>query len=109
MRFYTKQHKFYCGIGLHTKKMYICILDAAGEIRFHRNINTDRKTFLKVIEPYRDDIVVAAECMFTWYQSTLRLRLGKLDRRPLCPERYSFCPGTCPLHESHPRRQSQKR
>jgi transposase len=67
MRFYTKQHKFYCGIDLHTKKMYLCILDAEGEVRLHRNINTDREVFLKVIEPYQEDIVVAVECMFTWY------------------------------------------
>ncbi|MGD0626174.1 MAG: IS110 family transposase, partial [Thermodesulfobacteriota bacterium] len=31
MRFYTKQHQYYCGIDLHTKKMFICILDAAGQ------------------------------------------------------------------------------
>jgi hypothetical protein len=31
MQFYTKQHKFYCGIDLHTKKMYACILDEKGE------------------------------------------------------------------------------
>ena len=67
MRFYTKQHKFYCGIDLHTKNMYLCILDDTGEIRLHRNIKTDRNVFLKVIEPYREDIVVAVECMFTWY------------------------------------------
>jgi transposase len=67
MRFYTKQHKFYCGIDLHTKKMYLCILDETGEIRLHRNIKTDRGLFLKAIAPYRDDIVVAVECMFTWY------------------------------------------
>jgi transposase len=67
MRFYTKQHKFYCGIDLHAKKMYLCILDAEGEVRLHRNIITDREVFLKVIEPYNDDIVVAVECMFTWY------------------------------------------
>ena len=67
MRFYTKQHKFYCGIDLHTKKMYLCILDDTGEIRLHRNITTDRNVFLKAIEPYREDIVVAVECMFTWY------------------------------------------
>jgi len=24
MRFYTKQHKFYCGIDFHAKKMYLC-------------------------------------------------------------------------------------
>jgi len=67
MRFYTKQHKFYCGIDLHAKKMYLCILDESGEIRLHRNIETARDVFVKVIEPYREDIVVAVECMFTWY------------------------------------------
>ena len=67
MRFYTKQHKYYCGIDLHTKKMYLCILDSTGAILLHRNIKTDREVFLKTIEPFREDIVVAVECMFTWY------------------------------------------
>ena len=67
MRFYTKQHKFYCGIDLHTRKMYLCVLDSTGAIVLHRNIKTDREVFLKVIEPFREDIVVAVECMFTWY------------------------------------------
>ena len=67
MRFYTKQHKFYCGIDLHTKKMYVCILDESGEIRLHRNIRTARDVFLSVIDPFREDIVVSVECMFTWY------------------------------------------
>jgi len=44
MRFHTKQHKFYCGIDLHTKKMYVCILDETGEIRLHQNIKKDRKS-----------------------------------------------------------------
>jgi len=47
--------------------MYLCIIDETGEIRLHRNIKTDREVFLKVIEPFRDDIVVGVECMFTWY------------------------------------------
>ena len=67
MQFYTKQHKFYCGIDLHTKKMYVCILDEKGEIREHRNMNTNPESFLAAIAPFREDIVVAAECMFTWY------------------------------------------
>ena len=67
MKFYTKQHKFYCGIDLHTNKMYLCILDETGQIRLHRNIKTDREVFLKAIEPFRDQIVVGVECMFTWY------------------------------------------
>jgi len=67
MRFYTKQHKYYCGIDLHAKKMYLCVLDSTGAIVLHRNIKTDREVFLKTIVPFREDMVVAAECMFTWY------------------------------------------
>ncbi len=63
MKFYTKQHKYYCGIDLHTKKMYLCILDSTGASVLHRNIKTDREVFLKTIEPFREDIVVAVECM----------------------------------------------
>src|SRR5712691_8912489 len=31
MRFYTTQHPFYCGIDLHARTMYVCILNQAGE------------------------------------------------------------------------------
>jgi transposase len=67
MQFYTKQHKYYCGIDLHTKKMYVCILDEKGEVREHRNMKTNPESFLNTIAPFREGIVVAVECMFTWY------------------------------------------
>ena len=67
MRFYTKQHKFYCGIDLHTNKMYLCILNREGETVLHRNIKTNPEAFLRAIKPYREDMAVCAECMFTWY------------------------------------------
>jgi transposase len=67
MRFYTNQHKFYCGIDLHAKTMYLCILNADGEIVLHRNIKSNPEVFLKTIAPYREDIVVGVECMFVWY------------------------------------------
>ena len=67
MRFYNTQHPFYCGIDLHARAMYVCILNHAGETLLHRNMKTTPEAFLKVIAPYRPDIVVAVECMFTWY------------------------------------------
>ena len=67
MRFYTKQHKAYCGIDLHARTMYICIVSRDGEILVHHHYTANPETFLKVIAPYRDDIVVAVECIFTWY------------------------------------------
>ena len=31
MRFYTNQHKYYCGVDLHARKIYVCILDEKKE------------------------------------------------------------------------------
>ena len=67
MKFYTHSHKYYCGIDLHTKMMYVCILDSDANILIHRNIPTNEKAFLKLIEPYREDLVVGVECLFSWY------------------------------------------
>ena len=67
MRFYTGQHQHYCGIDLHAATMYVCILDAAGEILVHGNVKTNSEGLLEIIAPYRDGLVVAAECTFTWY------------------------------------------
>jgi hypothetical protein len=67
MRFYTTEHKFYCGIDLHARSMYVCILNAAGEVMVHRNLPATPEHFLTVVRPYRDDLVVAVECIFTWY------------------------------------------
>src|SRR3989440_6713137 len=67
MRFYTQQHPFYCGIDLHARTMYVCILDQAGETLLHRNMTATPEALLKTIAPYRDQIVLAAECLFTWY------------------------------------------
>ena len=67
MRFYTKQHRYYCGIDLHARSMYVCVLDSQGEILLHRNMTCSPELFLKAIAPYREDVAVGVECIFTWY------------------------------------------
>lgn len=67
MQFYTKTHQYYCGIDLHAKTMYVCLLNQAGDVLVHRNIRTDPDRFLQLVAPYRGDLVVSVECMFTWY------------------------------------------
>jgi transposase len=47
--------------------MYLCILDHEGNTRLHRNVRAKPHDFLSAIEGFRDDLVVGAECMFTWY------------------------------------------
>jgi transposase len=67
MRFYTQQHKHYCGIDLHARMMYLCVLDGTGAVLLSRNIECSPKAFLAAVRSFRDDLVVAVECMFTWY------------------------------------------
>jgi transposase len=47
--------------------MYVCILDQSGTVLVHKNLPTTPEAFLRVIAPYREDVVGGVECMFTWY------------------------------------------
>lgn len=67
MRYYNEQHKYYCGIDLHSKVMYVCILDGTGAVLVHKNMPANPQEFLAVIKPYREDVIVAVECMYCWY------------------------------------------
>jgi transposase len=67
MRFYTHQHPFYCGIDLHARSMYVCIVSHEGAMLLHRHMQAAPEPFLKAVAPYRDRLVVAVECLFTWY------------------------------------------
>src|SRR5919106_921687 len=67
MRFYTNQHQFYCGIDLHARSMYVCLVNRDGEILGHRHMKAAPEPFLKAVAPSREGLVVAVECIFTWY------------------------------------------
>lgn len=67
MRYYTQHHQYYCGIDLHARSLYVCVLDASGDILLHKNLNADPHTLLAALEPFRDGLVIGCECMFAWY------------------------------------------
>jgi len=67
MRFYNQQHRFYAGVDLHARTLYLCVLDQAGTVVFHQNLKADPATFLQAVAPFRDGLAVACECMFAWY------------------------------------------
>jgi transposase len=67
MRFYTQQHQYYCGIDLHTKNMYVCIVNQAEKTLYHHNLPVSKGSLLSVIKPYLPEIAIAVECIFTWY------------------------------------------
>lgn len=43
MRFYTQQHRHCCGICLHARSLYPCILDRSGKTVAHQKLACDRR------------------------------------------------------------------
>jgi hypothetical protein len=81
MRFYTRTHKHYCGVDLHARSTYVCVLDAEGNVLVSKNIAATPEPFLELIAPYREDLAVAAECMFTWYTGFTKVRITVSSRQ----------------------------
>ena len=47
--------------------MYVCIVSQDGAILLHRNMQAAPEPFLTAVAPSREGLVVAVECLFTWY------------------------------------------
>jgi transposase len=68
MEFYQCKHEFVCGVDLHSKMMYICIMNRKQEILVHKPIkNKNLVEFKKALEPYRGKILVVSEACFPYY------------------------------------------
>ncbi|WAJ69598.1 IS110 family transposase [Catenovulum adriaticum] len=67
MNFYNNMHPYYCGIDLHTRSLYVCILDQNGNKVLHKEIKATPDKLLQLLEPYIGNIVVGVECMHCWY------------------------------------------
>ena len=63
MNFYTKPHRFYCGVDLHARTMSVCVFDQAGQVVFEKTFAAEAALFLQHIAPFRDDLVVCCECL----------------------------------------------
>jgi len=68
MRLYQTTTEFNCGVDLHARQMYVCVVDREGTVLVHRNIkDNDFEFFLKLVAPYRHSLTVCSECCFCWY------------------------------------------
>lgn len=67
MRFYARSHEFTCGVDLHRRTMYVCVLDRQSKVVCHRKLPCRPEELLAVLAPYRSDLVLGCECVFSWY------------------------------------------
>jgi hypothetical protein len=61
MNFYNTSHSHYCGIDLHARSLYVCILDQAGEVLLHKECQAKADRLLKLITPFLDNLVIGVE------------------------------------------------
>jgi transposase len=59
--------RFYAGVDLHARSLFLSILDRDGQNRFARNLPAAPVPFLRAVAPFRDGLVVGCECMHGWY------------------------------------------
>src|SRR6516165_1861416 len=59
--------RFYAGVDLHARALFLVVLDGDGQVRFARNLPAAPAPFLRAIAPFRDGLLVACECMHCWY------------------------------------------
>jgi len=67
MEYATIRSKYCCGIDLHARSMYVCIMDRSGDIRFHRNLHNDFTLLTEVLKPYRRSLSIGVESTYNWY------------------------------------------
>jgi transposase len=68
MKYYTSTTEYNCGIDLHARQMYVCLMDRQGKKLVHTNVkDNDFNFFLKLVTPYQHSLTVCCECMFGWY------------------------------------------
>ncbi len=67
MNFYNNRHPYYCGIDLHARSLYVCIIDQDGNICIHKEISASPEKLQSILVPYIGTVVVGVECMHCWY------------------------------------------
>jgi len=67
MNFYNNTHPYYCGIDLHARSLYVCIIDHDGNTVVHKEITANPEKLHQLLKPFLGNVIVGVECMHCWY------------------------------------------
>jgi transposase len=59
--------RFYAGVDLHARSLYLAVLDRDGQACCSRNLPAAPEPVLRAVQPFRDGLVVGCECRHCWY------------------------------------------
>ena len=68
MRYAQINAEYYCGIDLHSRTMYVCVMDKQGNILFHRNMKNNFSELKNYLAPFLPNVAVGVEssCYYYW-------------------------------------------
>lgn len=74
MRYAQVDAQYYSGIDLHSRCMYVCVMDKPGNILFHRNMRNDFTIFKDSVKSFLPDLAVGVEssCYYYWLADACR-------------------------------------
>ena len=67
MEYAKIESKYYCGIDLHSRSQYICIIDEKGKKPYHKNLQNSPELLGAILQPYGAEIAVGVESTYNWY------------------------------------------
>jgi len=74
---------YYCGVDMHAKTSYFCILNRTGDIELKRNLENNFKLINEFLQPFLPDLAVGCESTYNYYwlldgchQAGIRFYLG---------------------------------
>lgn len=70
MKYYKSTTEYNAGVDLHSRNLYLCLMDRMGAILVHENIRgNDLERLRKLIAPYRHDLTLTFESCFmgAWF------------------------------------------
>lgn len=59
--------EFYCGVDLHSRTIYVCVMNREGEIMLKRNIQNNFTIFKQFITPFLPNLAVGCESTYNYY------------------------------------------
>jgi transposase len=59
--------QYYCGVDLHARSMFICIMDKSGNVLIHRNMQNNFDIFKTYVGDYIHDLAIGVETSYSYY------------------------------------------
>ena len=59
--------QYYCGVDMHARSSYICVVNRVGDIELCRNIPKDFKIFKEFKRSFVPDLAVGCESTYNYY------------------------------------------